>query len=656
MARGDVVKTPDVPEMIMAGSMGEVVVSHAGRSQYSRIGGGVSACGLAALNCARVILDMERTGLRNENIIREIMKRETLEEVLRPCLSWSRPAHLDVEEIYKAPVFNKSLKLVMFAYEHSGLGEFTQILSHLSNHTRDTRSSTCAIITRPPEIVACVKLATNKSDVFVIFDSHPRPQKHPNGAAFIFQPSVVAAASYLAELFSYDDRLLMDSSVQWQAQLLAHFSAHIFTARDTMGTTAELAEAVLEASLEVLNLRARVLELESHAGDLEVENTQLSEDVTRLEDDIMELKAKNLRNDSRLRKSEGAANGELIPPAAHCTNNLSSISEKVRGKMPAIPTERASQSSPRSYGLNDRSAKPWNGGSRQASSRTGLNCSSSDEPMDMDDFTVAAILLTQADQLKDADAMYAAEQQRKFDEEDHYLKRQMHDLKYTALDVFECGICFDQFNRDVVAEVEPCGHRFCRECARNYAVSKVEGHRYPIPCPLCMGDKARKDPGAIDDSLIQQLGLSEKQYAIFVEMQMAAFSIILHCRKCENSVFVDKQEYEAAKILVCPLQGCNYAWCKACSQKIEIGGPQHSCDGSAELKHLMDQKGWKYCPGCQTPAEKIDGCNHMTCMSPGCNTHFCYGCGEAITQSIRRQEIHSDLSAHYRRCRLFDYT
>ncbi|KZT12607.1 uncharacterized protein LAESUDRAFT_718888 [Laetiporus sulphureus 93-53] len=91
--------------------------------------------------------------------------------------------------------------------------------------------------------------------------------------------------------------------------------------------------------------------------------------------------------------------------------------------------------------------------------------------------------------------MCAAEQQRKFDEEDHQLKRQMHDLKYTAPDMFECGICFDQLNGDVVAEVEPCGHRFCRECAKNYAVSEVKGHRYPIPCPLCMGDKARKDPG-----------------------------------------------------------------------------------------------------------------------------------------------------------------
>ncbi|KZT13101.1 uncharacterized protein LAESUDRAFT_710177 [Laetiporus sulphureus 93-53] len=48
--------------------------------------------------------------------------------------------------------------------------------------------------------------------------------------------------------------------------------------------------------------------------------------------------------------------------------------------------------------------------------------------------------------------MYAAEQQRKFDEKDHQLKRQMHALQHTAPDAFERGICIDQFNEDVVAK------------------------------------------------------------------------------------------------------------------------------------------------------------------------------------------------------------
>jgi hypothetical protein len=77
-------------------------------------------------------------------------------------------------------------------------------------------------------------------------------------------------------------------------------------------------------------------------------------------------------------------------------------------------------------------------------------------------------------------------------------------------------------------------------------------------------------------------------------------------------VYVDKEDYKDADIISCPLPRCNYIWCKHCSQAIEVGGPKHSCDGTNELNHLMKQKGWKHCPGCQTPTDKSDGCNHMT--------------------------------------------
>ncbi|KAJ7787910.1 hypothetical protein B0H14DRAFT_2951272 [Mycena olivaceomarginata] len=68
----------------------------------------------------------------------------------------------------------------------------------------------------------------------------------------------------------------------------------------------------------------------------------------------------------------------------------------------------------------------------------------------------------------------------------------------------------------------------------------------------------------------------------------------------------------------------------------------------------MKSRGWKHCPGCKTPFQKSDGCNHMTCMSPGCNTHFCYLCGQSIVRSALQREVRSAVSAHYRRCRLFE--
>ena len=77
------------------------------------------------------------------------------------------------------------------------------------------------------------------------------------------------------------------------------------------------------------------------------------------------------------------------------------------------------------------------------------------------------------------------------------------------------------------------------------------------------------------------------------------------------------------------MKDCKYVWCKECQQEVVPKGPEHSCDGSLELKRLVEQKGWKYCPGkivtiifliiiemmsilaCNTPCEKIFGCDDV---------------------------------------------
>lgn len=118
---------------------------------------------------------------------------------------------------------------------------------------------------------------------------------------------------------------------------------------------------------------------------------------------------------------------------------------------------------------------------------------------------------------------------------------------------------------------------------------------------------------AISGLLVQQIGIDERQYAIWEEMELSQLSVLLHCRKwvsrlcylqhaqpchfrCQRSVPVVRQEHDESRLLVCPLPDCNHIWCKACQQSVAIGGPSHSCDGTSELDHLMKQRGWKYCP------------------------------------------------------------
>ncbi|CEL58971.1 hypothetical protein RSOLAG1IB_08969 [Rhizoctonia solani AG-1 IB] len=121
-----------------------------------------------------------------------------------------------------------------------------------------------------------------------------------------------------------------------------------------------------------------------------------------------------------------------------------------------------------------------------------------------------------------------------------------------------------------------------------------------------------------------------------------------------SSVFVDREDYDLAENLTCPMPKCTYKWCKQCSQNIESGA-KHTCDGSAEFDHLMQEHGWKRCPGCHTPIERFIGCNHMTCKTPGCNMHFCYLCGAVIIDGGTNNEIQAAVTQHFRQnCLLFE--
>ncbi len=114
--------------------------------------------------------------------------------------------------------------------------------------------------------------------------------------------------------------------------------------------------------------------------------------------------------------------------------------------------------------------------------------------------------------------------------------------------------------------------------------------------------------------LVLDIGITEEQYETWVEMEMSEFFVAIHCRKwvtrvkivesrelmpsdrCNHSSFFDREGLNEARNLRCPMADCNFVWCKACQREIVPDGPEHSCDGSSEMKHLVEQQGWKYCP------------------------------------------------------------
>ncbi|KAG6880056.1 hypothetical protein C0992_006868 [Termitomyces sp. T32_za158] len=248
---------------------GELIVSYDGLSQYRRHSpsAGHSACGLAALNCVRLAFEKYNDGVTGEDLIRWLSCRQGAEKIVSICELWNNPSHLDVEDLLKVPYFSNSVNLVETYYELCELGSFRTLL--LAIQRISTLSA--AIITKPPEIVACMKLPTSIGDVFLVFDSHTRPN-HPNGAGFIFNSSIEATADYLSRLFWIDEPspIAEDDSYGFQMDLIRQFCGYIIVPKPYLKEDA-LTQSLLDASMRILALTTELAESKATISSLRAE-------------------------------------------------------------------------------------------------------------------------------------------------------------------------------------------------------------------------------------------------------------------------------------------------------------------------------------------------------------------------------------------------
>jgi RING-type zinc-finger len=100
----------------------------------------------------------------------------------------------------------------------------------------------------------------------------------------IANTSIEGTAHRLSELLPSVD--LLDSVLQWQAQLLSNYSGHVFVPHSVEGSTPTLLQTILEFSLAQLSMRGEISELRS-------QNVSLKNDQQRLESKIKETEARS---------------------------------------------------------------------------------------------------------------------------------------------------------------------------------------------------------------------------------------------------------------------------------------------------------------------------------------------------------------------------
>ncbi|KDN49634.1 hypothetical protein RSAG8_01699, partial [Rhizoctonia solani AG-8 WAC10335] len=564
--------SPD--EKIQRALKGEThIISHPGTSQYSQ--GAPSACGLAALNAIRIALDGTLQGVTGIDLLKSLSSLDTHLDATAICAHWSSRGHLEPDNLFNLPLFQQAMKV----YDrHDKLVGFESFLSMINSlQTAETISDvTAALITRPPEIVAILRipLSTTKSStpskrddaIYAIFDSHSRPE-HPNGAGLTLLPSIAVAAQHLTALLRVNINT-RSPGLSWEAQLMSQFSAHL------------VCRAEWRQPPEERNTRLAAI-YEANVGLLR--GMEAREEVRRMRGEMTELRDKVGRLERELHHAYSALDSK-----------------------PKSPAQAKPEPEPKKYpeGLSD-------------------------------------------------DALLALKMQEEFDAEDQLLTELAAEEPEQGKNVFDCGVCFETFHMGALAPMEGCDHRYCRECTRDYIKSKLESRNFPILCPTCHASKDGSQ-GSVGQDLVEMIGLNEQEYATYVELSLASLSTMVHCRKCQRAAFVMRADLESETEITCPLPDCDYKWCKNCNKPIE-GEEKHSCDGTSELRDLMASEGWKECPGCKAPISRSEGCYHMTCTTPGCNSHFCYRCGALITQSLERTIIQSAVNEHFRgQCDMFD--
>ncbi|KAJ4318652.1 hypothetical protein N0V84_006740 [Fusarium piperis] len=186
----------------------------------------------------------------------------------------------------------------------------------------------------------------------------------------------------------------------------------------------------------------------------------------------------------------------------------------------------------------------------------------------------------------------------------------------------DCSVCWTEADSPVRVK---CGHVYCQDCFENSCAALSTPGTDPVL--LCHGDQGKCNKAiSLDD--------------LHAHLSSIAFEDLL-----ERS-FMSAVQSAPNKLRFCPTPDCGYIYratksagthtCSNCLQRtcsschephVEMTCAEYKdikSGGYAAFEKLKKEVGIKDCPKCETPLEKISGCNHVTCA--GCKAHMCWVC------------------------------
>ena len=172
-----------------------------------------------------------------------------------------------------------------------------------------------------------------------------------------------------------------------------------------------------------------------------------------------------------------------------------------------------------------------------------------------------------------------------------------------------CRICLENHSPMICSSVLGCesSHYFCNPCLKSWCAAQINDGIVSIKCPTFGCD------AIFLNQQIQSLVDSETfiKYNLFTIMKKNPS--FRSCPKCEVGTISGTDEKPN---IIC--DKCNYQYCYihnnshpnlTCAEYYKSLSSQIKRELKASIK--LVQNTTKKCPWCQSPTEKISGCNHM---------------------------------------------
>ena len=204
--------------------------------------------------------------------------------------------------------------------------------------------------------------------------------------------------------------------------------------------------------------------------------------------------------------------------------------------------------------------------------------------------------------------------------------------KYST--VGTCGICLDDIPAYNNAGL-PCGHVTCFECVKQYLFHNIKDGKTDNSKLICPHPHCTQFYNSYHVFTIFGCDKENESFVKYVNFQVnRAFEMSALARYCSNSecnrlIIADPTR----RRVQCP--ECSTSSCFRCRKryhKFPFCFGDDSVDAfqaDVKMKFYYLRNGAKRCPRCRFFIEKLDGCNHMTCVR--CGHEFCWVCFKPYT-------------------------